>query len=174
MRERLCQINPAATIEAIPEAYGEHNASALLDRAGGPVSFVVDCIDVLSQKAHLLAACRARTFSVVSSMGAGGKRDPTRVRIADLARTDTCRLAHQLRKTLRQKHGFAREGLLGITAVFSEEPAHSLACEERARHVTLGTAAFVTGAFGLACASHVINTIAAVNDDPPPRRPARS
>jgi tRNA threonylcarbamoyladenosine dehydratase len=115
----------------------------------------------------------------VSSMGAAARLDPTRIRTADLAHTHKDPLARNVRKLLRKQHGveFDARRPLGITAVFSDEPPidpsavgydqgqgfrcvcpngdnglHS--CEKRSR--IEGSAAFVTGAFGLACASVVV------------------
>ncbi|MCC7109241.1 MAG: hypothetical protein IT382_08145, partial [Deltaproteobacteria bacterium] len=155
----------------------------------GPWDFVVDCIDNLTAKAHLLATCRARGIPVASSMGAAGKLDPTRLRVADLANTYVDPLARELRKILRTKHGFPKHGAMGVHAVYSDERRawpkeltydggkgfvcacptgdevvqdvreNSHACDER--NLIDGTAVFVPGAFGLACASVVVNTLTA-------------
>jgi tRNA A37 threonylcarbamoyladenosine dehydratase len=178
LRDRLRLVSPEAQIDAVQARYEAATAAALLEPPwpGGELDFVVDCVDNLTAKAHLLATCRARGLPVVSSMGAGGKTDPTRIRIADLAATDVCRLAQQLRKTLRQKHGFPRSGRpMDIAAVFSDEACHGprllpreespLSCSPLdgpssvQRKRVAGTAAFVTGAFGLACAGYVVNQL---------------
>jgi len=201
--ERLRLINPDARIEVCQTFYDAAHSDALLTPPwpglGSSYDFVVDCIDNLKSKAHLLATCFAQHLPVVSSMGAGGKVDPTKIRVADLGKTEVCRLAHQLRKCLRQKHGLPRgRDPMGIAAVYSEEqrrwprslsydgnggfccscpqkhPEHN--CDERA--LIDGTAVFVTGAFGLACAAYVVNTL--VGDLPlqapaePPRPPRKS
>ena len=198
LRQRLRLINPQAQVDASELFYDADTSDALLTSPWpGPTptyDFVVDCIDNLKSKAHLLATCQRRSIPVVSSMGAGGKIDPTRIRIADLGQTDVCRLAHQLRKNLRQKHGLphGREPM-GIAAVYSEEkrlwprrlsydgeagfrclcpqkhPRHN--CEERA--LIDGTTVFVTGAFGLACAAHVVNTLVGDLPETAPPEPPR-
>jgi tRNA threonylcarbamoyladenosine dehydratase len=198
LADRLRLINPQAAVEAQTAFYDADVSDELLTAPWpGPTpsyDFVVDCIDNLKSKAHLLATCQQRGIPVVSSMGAGGKVDPTRIRIADLGKTDVCRLAHQLRKHLRQKHGLPRgRKAMGIAAVYSEEkrlwprslsydgaagfrclcpqkhPKHN--CEERA--LIDGTAVFVTGAFGLACAAHVVNTLVGDLARSAPAAPAR-
>lgn len=178
LAERLRLINPEAEIKAVPLFYEARLADKLLRGA----DFVVDAIDNLTAKAHLLATCRAQGIPVVCSTGASGRTDPTAIRTCDLADTKVDPLAHALRKILRQKHGLPRTGPLGIPAVFSAEPMrdpveltydkgegfhcvcpngendhHS--CEER--HVIWGTASFVTGAFGLTCASVVVRALVA-------------
>jgi tRNA A37 threonylcarbamoyladenosine dehydratase len=176
MAVRLRQINPRARVHVLPIFYKEETAAQLFDQQP---DFVVDAIDCLSSKCHLLAACRARQVRVVCSTGSGGRLDPTQIAVADLARTDVDPLAKMVRKILRQKHGFPREdrGKFGIPAVFSrEDPVLPvpLACDRGSRqrcfcthhgegvfncddrNLILGTAAFVTGAFGLHCAAVVV------------------
>ena len=179
MAERLRLVNPVATIEPVAQFYSADTSEALL---AGPIDFVVDAIDNLTAKAHLVATCLARGIPIVSSMGAAARLDPTRVRIADLADTEIDPFARALRKLLREKHGIeARKGLTtGVTAVFSDETPiapealsydaaagfvcvcpngsnglHS--CEKRSR--IEGSASFVTGSFGLACASVVVRRL---------------
>lgn len=177
---RLRDINPDAQVVARREFYEAANSEALL-LSPWPgqthyYDFVVDCIDSLKSKAHLLVTCHRLGLQVVSAMGAAGKTDPTRVRIADLGDTDVCPMAQQLRKSLRQKHGLPKgRGMLGITAVYSDEERHwprqlttlSNDCDctshhprhsQEGRAMIEGSAMFVTGAFGLACASHIVNT----------------
>jgi len=164
LRDRLRLVNPGATIDAIKALYRPVDAERLLTPPwpGSGFDFVVDCIDDLGAKAHLLATCRERALNVVSSMGAGSKTDPTRIRATDLATTDICPLAQQLRKRLRQKHGFPRTGSMGITAIYSDEaprlapPPPGAPTDSRPPH---GTAVFVTGAFGLVGAAQVINRL---------------
>jgi tRNA A37 threonylcarbamoyladenosine dehydratase len=200
LRDRLKLINPQATVEAKRAFYNAARADDVLKAPPawgdggvgvGNWSFVVDCIDNLTAKAHLLAECRRRGIPVVSSMGAAGKLDPTRIRINDLADTVVDPLAREMRKILRTKYAFPGEGAgpMGIAAVSSDEKrqwpkeltydkgegfscvcpkgddvveevrSNNHSCDER--NLIDGTAVFVTGAFGLACASHVVNTLTA-------------
>lgn len=177
LAERLRMINPKAEIKAVPLFYDARLADKLLS---GDIDFVVDAIDNVTAKCHLLAECRRRGLPVVSSTGASGRLDPTRIAVADLAHTKIDPLAAIVRKLLRQKHDFPRKGAFGIPAVYSEErltdpqeltydkgegfhcvcpngdnDLHS--CEER--NVIWGTAGFVTGAFGLTCASVVVRSL---------------
>ncbi len=178
LAERVRAINPQATAEPLPLFYSARSSDELLGRAP---DFVVDAIDNVTAKCHLLASCKARRIPVVSSTGASGRLDPTQLRVVDLAETAVDPLADAVRRTLRQKYDFPPRGPFGIPAVYSTEaPAtpreltydggegfrcvcpggandvHS--CEER--RVIYGTAGFVTGAFGLACASVVVRALA--------------
>jgi tRNA A37 threonylcarbamoyladenosine dehydratase len=177
LAERVAQINPQAVARPLAVFYSERTSAALLDQRP---DFVVDAIDNIKAKCHLLAACRTRGLPVVSSMGAAGRIDPTRIRTADLGATRVDPFAMAVRHVLRKKFGFPSAGAFAIPAVYSEErPAeprplgydgedgfrcvcpggtndvHS--CEER--RVIYGTAGFVTGAFGLACASVVVRAL---------------
>ncbi|MCS6858032.1 MAG: tRNA threonylcarbamoyladenosine dehydratase [Deltaproteobacteria bacterium] len=181
MAERLRLISPTAQIEPICEFYEAARADRFL---GMPLDFVVDAIDSISSKAHLLSECVRRGVPVVSSMGAAGRLDPTRIRIADLSDTEGCALARDLRKILRKKYGLRieRGARSGIWAIYSDEPVMPPAplsydsekgfvcvcpnkengkytCDHRAR--IDGSAAFVTGAFGLAAASVVVRELIA-------------
>lgn len=179
MAERLRLIHPTGVVEAHREFYAAARSEALL---GGQVDFVIDAIDNLTAKAHLVAACLQRGLPVVSSMGAAARLDPTALRVADLADTMKDPFARALRRILREHHGIdARAGHpIGATAVFSiEEPVAPLPlaydgdegfrcvcpggknglndCDNKNR--IDGTAAFVTGAFGLTAASVVARAL---------------
>ena len=181
LRDRLRTINPQAKIEAQRAFYNAARSEQMLKSpwGDGRWDFVIDAIDNLTAKAHLIATCRAQGIPVVSSMGAAGKMDPTRLKIADLADTYVDPLAREMRSILRKKHGFPTKGKMGVAAVYSDErrqwpkeltydqgqgfkcvcPTKSdeHGCDSRA--LIDGTVVYVTGAFGLACASHVVNTL---------------
>lgn len=179
MAERLRLVHPTSDIEAVGKFYDERSSEELLR---GRVDFVVDAIDNLTAKAHLLATCLRRGIPVVSSMGAAARIDPTRIVVDDLSNTIKDPFARALRKILRERYGIeAVKGRpVGIDAVFSiEEPSapQPLAydegtgfrcvcpggkngmhdCDRRAR--IDGTAAFVTGSFGLTAASVVVRRL---------------
>ena len=77
--------------------------------------FVLDCIDDVETKAALLAACLRRGLPVLSSAGAGGRADPTRLCFADLSECSVDALARSVRHRLRVAHGVDR----GIPVLFS-------------------------------------------------------
>jgi tRNA threonylcarbamoyladenosine dehydratase len=118
MTERLRAINPDATVEARREFYSEKTATRLL--VPEP-DVVVDAIDNVTAKLHLIATCIREKIRLVSSMGAAARLDPTRVRVADLALTRVDPFARHLRKDLRRKYGFDVSRPLGVHAVYSEE-----------------------------------------------------
>lgn len=180
MAERLRLVHPTARIDAVRSFYEAETREAIL---GSSPTWVLDAIDNVTAKLDLVATCVRRGVAVVTSMGAAGRMDPTRVRVSDLAHTVRDGLAKDVRKWLVRKHGIAprADGTFGVPAVFSDEPMTTPAivsadasngfqcvcpqgendhhtCEKRAR--IDGTASFVTGAFGLAAASWIVRSIA--------------
>lgn len=176
MAERCSLINPECTVIGRRAFYRENTSENLL--ADNP-DFVVDAIDNITAKVHLLLTCLERGIPVVSCMGAAGKLDPTAVQVADLSQTHTDPLARAVRKILRQR-GVDTDKHTGITCVFSSEHRHEPqelsydgtagfvcicptkdnnlhACEHR--NLVEGTASFVTGTFGLVAASVVVRQI---------------
>ncbi len=180
MAERLALVNPQAHVEAVHAFYSAETSDALL---AGPPDYVVDAIDNMTAKCHLIATCRARGIPLVSAMGAAGRMDPTRIQVADLNHTRRCSMATSVRDILRKKHGFPPEKTVewGVPAVFSDEDYRApvrlayegpdgfrcvcpqgknglMTCDRRSR--IDGSASFVTGAFGLFAASVVVRGLA--------------
>lgn len=177
LQERLAKINPQAKVEAIRLFYNERTSERLLDEQP---DYVVDAIDNITAKCHLLDTCLKRQIKVICSTGASGRMDPTAIGVCDLAKTKVDPLAGAVRKILRSKYDFPRRGAFNIPAVYSNEPAaepHELhydegqgfrcvcpggknefhSCEDRS--VIYGTAGFVTGTFGFALASLIVRHV---------------
>jgi tRNA A37 threonylcarbamoyladenosine dehydratase len=119
MAERLRQINPDATIEARAAFYDARTAAALLTPEP---DVVIDAIDNLTAKMHLIVTCVRERIRLVSTMGAAARLDPTAIRIGDLAETRLDPFARDLRKSLKKKHGLDCTRPTGVVAVWSDEP----------------------------------------------------
>lgn len=179
LAERLALINPQAHVDVLPRFYDSVSSEQILERDVRP-DFVIDAIDNLSAKCHLIAACKQRGLPLVTSTGAAGRCDPCSIRIADLSATRIDPMAQEVRKILRRKYQFPIDAMFGVKAVFSiEKPRPPIdlhydeglrfscvcptgkndqhSCEER--RLIYGTASYVTGSFGLFCASVVVNTL---------------
>ena len=170
MAARLQDINPNIDLKTIEGFLMPEDAEGLL--LNSDFTHVVDAIDSFSPKIALLVACKKKSgLKFVSSMGAGGRLDPTRIRIVDLFSTYNDAFAMQLRKRLR------REGIRdNIPCVWSDEPAErgSLALTESAKYKKsyFGTLSYLPASIGLTMASFVIRDILGDSDlvrDPPPR-----
>jgi len=121
MAARVLAINPACRVHEIEDFVTPDNVAALLTTQH---DVVVDAIDQVRAKVALIAHCRMAGLPVVVAGGAGGKSDPTRIRIDDLVRTVQDPLLAKVRAQLRKAHGFPRDPRrrFGITAVYSDEP----------------------------------------------------
>jgi tRNA A37 threonylcarbamoyladenosine dehydratase len=153
--ERLLDINPVLELITINEFIHDERMIEILDRG---YDYVVDAIDTLSPKILLIYHSLQKGIPVVSSMGAGGKVDPTAIRITDISKTYNCKLARILRKRLH-KLGIRK----GFTAVFSPEEVAGGSIEltegEQNKASNVGTISYMPAAFGCACASVVIRAL---------------
>ncbi len=156
MGERLLEINPGLHLTVLNEFIREQRIPEIL---APPFDYVVDAIDTLSPKIYLIYHAVNRGLSLTSSMGAGGKLDPSLVRVADFGETYNCRLAYILRKKLRK---LGVEG--GFRVVFSSEqvpPEMIIPVEgESNKKSTVGTSSFIPAIFGCTLASVVIRELA--------------
>ena len=173
LAERVRLIHPECLVEPVAEFFTAATAEKLL---APRYDFVVDATDKLTNKCLIIAGCRERGLPVLTFGGAGGKRDGTAVRVADLAHSEQDELLRQVRRKLRRDFGFPRDlhQEFGIPCVYSPEkpvfPWSDGTCatepEEGGESLTLdcasgfGTATFVTGAFGFAAAGEIVCRIA--------------
>ena len=97
--QRLRDINPHIVLEVINDFLTPETAYDLVDSR---FDYVADCIDSISPKISLLRACHDSRVKVISSMGAGGVLDPSKVKVADISQTRDCPLARTIRKRLKK------------------------------------------------------------------------
>jgi tRNA threonylcarbamoyladenosine dehydratase len=198
MAERLRLVNPDATIEPRAVFYSAETSASLMTPEP---DVVIDAIDNMAAKMHLIATCLRDRLRCVSAMGAAARLDPTLVRVADLSETRIDPFARDLRRNLRRKHGIDCTRHVGVWAVYSEEPPrapHELGydsggfrcvcpggengfndCEHKNR--VEGSVAFVPSVFGAAAASLAVKLLCDLPlprrlvdaDAPRPRRPNR-
>ncbi len=178
MAERLEEINPEMKIERCHEFFMESTADKVLE---GKYDYVLDAIDSVKNKTLLIVGCRNRGLPVVTVGGAGGRLDASQIQITDLSRTYRDGLLQNVRKRLRQKHGFPKGNedgsgkKFGIPCVFTSEEilyphpqghvctqkpemksgSMRLSCEQG-----LGAASFVTGTMGFVAAGLIVRHVA--------------
>lgn len=115
LKERLLQINPLAEIEARQEIFCPENSESF---RLGDFDYIVDAIDSLKDKAHLiLEACKTKA-TLFSSMGAALKLDPTKIRVSEFWKVQGCPLARALRTRFRSRRQMPAHKFL---CVFSDE-----------------------------------------------------
>lgn len=159
LASRLRDINPAVVLHVITDWLDEKNLDQILNE--GKFDYVVDAIDTLSPKVHLLKNCVEKGIKVVSAMGAGAKTDPAKVKIDDISKTTYCPLAKAVRTRLH-KLGVKR----GVTVVFSTEEACKesvIETDEKYKRSTTGTISYMPALFGLMLASVVVRELAGTN-----------
>ena len=156
MGERIQLINPEIKLDVIDSFKNPDEMQLLLKNK---FSYVIDAIDSISPKLYLIQTAYYNNQRIISSMGAGGKMDPTRIKVVDLATTRICPMAYYVRKRLRYMNIYK-----GIKCVFSDEPAakHSIMRTDGSNYKrsAYGTISYLPAAFGLTCASVVIRDIA--------------
>jgi tRNA A37 threonylcarbamoyladenosine dehydratase len=174
LAERARAINPAIAVEVVPEFLITGNLEAFLARAP---DLVIDACDSMRSKIDLIAACKRRKLPVVVVGSAGGRTDPTQVRVRDLSRTEHDALLALIRKKLRAEHRFSRnpDRYFGVPAVYSLEnvkypQADGSVCGLRPQLGPdtalkldcgggLGAATHVTGAFAFAAVGKALELL---------------
>jgi tRNA threonylcarbamoyladenosine dehydratase len=173
LKERVHGINPECRVNAVEEFFTPTNCKEILS---SNFDCVLDAIDDVGNKVLLLAECALRNLPVVTVGGAGGRRDPTAIRVSDLAFTSHDRLLQRVRKILRTEHTFPAnpQTPFGIPCVYSVElpvfpQPDGTVCGTRGDATELrmncnsgyGSATFVTGAFGFAAAAEIVRLLTA-------------
>jgi tRNA A37 threonylcarbamoyladenosine dehydratase len=166
MQARIQDINPGVECLTHEIFVDERNLEALLDNDGQGFDVVVDAIDSVSSKVALLSSCVQLGIPVVSSMGAGGKRNPALIATADISETKVCPLAKKVRTMLKAKRIYK-----GVPCVYSPEPFYLEQAappeeEEQGRmRRPIGTLVTITGSFGLQLAALALNEILDLFDE---------
>ena len=161
MHRRVLDINPNCRIYPL-ELFADQNSIEQI--ISNRPDVVVDAIDSLNPKFHVLSASYNQGIKTFSSMGAALRTDPSQIRTDDLEHTKNCPLARRLRKRLR-RHGI----ISGITCVYStervefdyqppttESTIQGSSLEHGRARATLGSLPTLTGIFGLTLANVVI------------------
>lgn len=157
LEHRFRDINPDVRLVVVNDFLRDEKTIELLEN--NKFDYVVDCIDTLSPKVFLIYHAINRGLKVVTSMGAGGKMDPSLVRIADISKSHDCKLARVVRKRLHRL-GIRK----GITAVYSPEvvPDEAIRLEQsQNKNSTVGTISYMPPVFGCYVASVVIRDLTA-------------
>ena len=153
MAIRLRDINPEIDLTVLSEFIESDRIIEIV--SGGNFDYVVDCIDTLTPKVCLIKAAVDRNIPIVSSLGAGGKVDPSQIRVADISQSYKCKLARYVRKYLH------KDGIMtGVTVVFSPEDVDQskIIVTEKAypKKSIIGTISYMPAIFGCLTASVVI------------------
>lgn len=169
MRSRILDIHPEAAVSAVPRFFSVNEGRAA-DKGGlseaevrfeaeelweASYDMIVDAIDDIPAKVELAVQARRLGIPIISSMGAGNKKDPARFQAADLYETSVCPLARAMRRRCRER------GIESLRVVFSKEPPVDLAepFAAEAGRTPPGSAAFVTAAAGCVLAGEAVRML---------------
>ena len=179
LAERCREIQPGIQVVADTAFVTPTN---LAERIPQDADHVVDAIDSVLAKAALIAWCKRRKLPITVTGAAGGQTDPTRIRIADLSRTEHDPLLAKVRARLRRDFGFSRnpKRRFSVECVYSDEQlvypdSDGEVCFQKpgtGESTRLdcasgfGAATFVTGSFGFAAVSRVLARLARLSAAP--------
>lgn len=151
MKDRILDINPNIDIKAIRAKYTAENSEEILCEE---YDYVIDAIDMVTSKIHLIETCVKKNLNIISSMGMGNKVDPTKIVVTDIYKTQMCPLAKVMRKELRDRK------IKKLKVVYStEQPVELKEKIMNGKKITPGSISFVPSVGGLTIASVVVNDL---------------
>ncbi|MCL4132658.1 UNVERIFIED_CONTAM: hypothetical protein GTU68_010908 [Idotea baltica] len=167
LSERIQQINPKCIVHSAFDCIGKETVAQCITQ---DLDIVVDCIDSVFSKSALISWCKRQKIPVVSTGGAGGKKDPTKIKIVDLNKVYNDSLISKVRSLLRRDYGFSRQknSHYSVPCVFSSEQLSRIDLNLAERNIINlenipkhkpGTVITVTAGFGMAAAAKVIEKI---------------
>ena len=174
MAERCRAIRPDIRIDAVQSFLTPSNMEALL---GDGFDLVLDACDSFRAKVELIAWCRRRKQPIITVGAAGGRSDPTQIRVRDLSRTEHDAMLSLIRKKLRGEFNFPKNHAryFGVPAVYSLEnvrypQADGSVCGVRPQlgkddalkldcGAGLGAATHITGTFAFAAVGKAIEML---------------
>jgi len=152
--ERLLDINPKLKLNIVEEFVLPERVWALLEEF--QPDYVMDCIDSVTPKLEWIKACKMKKIKILTSFGAGGKTDPSRVQVAHLKDTHNCKLGAHIKKRMKRQN----MSFKGVKAVFSSElqQKESLKMTDGSnfKKSFYGTVSYMPALFGLHGAAEVI------------------
>lgn len=153
--DRLLDINPELNLTKIQEFLSPERAYEIVSN---DYDYVLDCIDSVTPKLNLLIAAKHKKVKIISSMGAGGKMDASKVQVNDISKTINCHLARVMKKRLKEAKIYK-----GVKVVFSteiqDESSLKITDGTNFKKSFYGTNSYMPGLFGLHAAETVIRYI---------------
>jgi tRNA A37 threonylcarbamoyladenosine dehydratase len=156
MQKRILDINPTIELRTINQFLNPEDTIELVHSED--YQYVLDCIDSVTPKLNLIIACKRKKVKIISSMGAGGKMEASKVQVSDISKTVNCFLAKAIKKRLKEVKIDK-----GIKVVFSSEIQYqsSLKTTDGSNYKKsfYGTNSYMPGLFGLYAAETVIRNL---------------
>jgi tRNA threonylcarbamoyladenosine dehydratase len=149
--DRLMDINPELKLTQVQEFLSPERAFELVAQE---FDYVLDCIDSVTPKLNLIIAAKRKRVKIISSMGAGGKMEASKVKVTCISKSANCLLAKAIRKRLKEVK------INKLKVVFSseiqDESSLKLTDGSNYKKSFYGTNSYMPGLFGLYAAETVI------------------
>lgn len=163
LAERLKDINPDIEIQIIEEFIVPERVWEIL-KADRP-DYVMDCIDSVTPKLEWIVACIAMKIKIISAMGAGGKLDPSKVKVLSLTKTENCKLATHIKKRLKRRNVEFKK----VKAVFSSElqikDSLKMTDGTNFKRSFYGTISYMPALFGLYASAEVLKYLGSKSEE---------
>lgn len=155
MADRIRAINPEIELHAVREFVRPEAIDALLDT---DADYVIDAIDSITPKLTCIRTALAKNMRIVSSMGAGGRVDPSKIHVTDISKTYNCPFAQHIRKNLRNLG--IRKGLTVVSSTELPDRGSIIRTDgTNFKKSAYGTISYMPAMFGATAASVVIRDL---------------
>jgi molybdopterin/thiamine biosynthesis adenylyltransferase len=156
MAKRLSLINPELKINCIDDFLKPENFQEYLPQGAA----ILDAMDDVASKLALASWVHQNKVPYVMSGGAGGKLDPSKIEVVDLARTTHDSMLAKIRSSLRQQYGFEKDPKrkMNLRVVYSSEPREGVAGGGLSC-AGFGSTVTVTATFGFIAAAEILQQL---------------
>lgn len=149
--DRLMDINPELNLTKVKEFLSPERAFEIVD---GSFDYVLDCIDSVTPKLNLIIGAKRKRVKIISSMGAGGKMEAAKVKVADITNTVNCMFAKTIRRRLKE-HKIDKLKVV-FSSEIQDESSLKMTDGSNYKKSFYGTNSYMPGLFGLYAAETVI------------------
>ncbi len=149
--DRLMDINPELKLTRVQEFLSPERAFEIIS---GEFDYVLDCIDSVTPKLNLIIAAKRKRVKIISSMGAGGKMEASKVKVSCITNTVNCLFAKTIRKRLKE-HKIDKLKVI-FSSEIQDETSLKMTDGSNYKKSFYGTNSYMPGLFGLYAAETVI------------------
>lgn len=149
--DRLMDINPELNLTRLEEFLSPERAFEVVDEK---YDYVLDCIDSVTPKLNLIIGAKRKRVKIISSMGAGGKMEAAKVKVADITNTVNCMFAKTIRRRLKE-HKIDKLKVV-FSSEIQDESSLKMTDGSNYKKSFYGTNSYMPGLFGLYMAETVI------------------
>jgi tRNA A37 threonylcarbamoyladenosine dehydratase len=149
--DRLMDINPELNLTKVQEFLSPERAFEIVEEK---YDYVLDCIDSVTPKLNLIIGAKRKRVKIISSMGAGGKMEASKVKVADITNTINCMFAKTIRRRLKE-HKIDKLKVV-FSSEIQDETSLKMTDGSNYKKSFYGTNSYMPGLFGLYAAETVI------------------